>query len=99
MVDEEFDFIPNPDLNKIFVPDYMAYRQTLLPSKGMYAIITEIAWRSTADNKQYAYFTSKVFLSAGEQTKVVFEPVNHVIEKKANSRNRWLHGFWDGLTS
>jgi DNA-binding transcriptional regulator YhcF (GntR family) len=57
-------------------------------TSNVYAINTEIAWRSTADNKQYAYFTSKVFLSAGEQTKVVSEPVNHVIKKRSNSRNR-----------
>ena len=43
MVDEEFDSIPNPDLNESFVPDYMACRQTLLPSKGNHDTLNRVA--------------------------------------------------------
>lgn len=57
-------------------------------TSNVYAINSEIAWKSTADNKQYAYFTSKVFLAASEQSKFVTKPVSHVAKKKVNSRQR-----------
>ncbi len=57
-------------------------------TSNVYAINSEIAWKSSAENKQYAYFTSKVFLTASEQSKFVTKPVSHVVKKKASSRGR-----------
>ncbi len=57
-------------------------------TSNVYAINSEIAWKSSAENKQYAYFTSKVFLTANEQSKFVTKPVSHIVKKRASLRGR-----------
>jgi|GEM_PF-6958407 len=43
MIDVESSYIPDPDLNEILVPDYVARRQTLLPSEGNHDTLNRVS--------------------------------------------------------
>lgn len=55
---------------------------------NVYAINEQIAWKDVAENKKFAHFSAKVFLSANEQPQFQTKLVGHAVEKKPTRRNR-----------
>lgn len=59
---------------------------------NIYAINSELAWKSDANSKRYAHFTAKVYISASEQenNKALFrtELIGHSIKKIAKKRKK-----------
>lgn len=55
---------------------------------NVYTINTEIAWKSSAEKKQYAHFTAKVFLARSEQSQYKTQYVGHAVKKKSSGRRK-----------
>lgn len=55
---------------------------------NVYAINEQVAWKDIAENKKFAHFSAKVFLSANEQPKFQTKLVGHVVKKRPNRQSR-----------
>ena len=55
---------------------------------NVYAINSQIAWKTSADKKQFAHFSAKVYITKSEQTQFKTDLVGHAVKKKAGSRKR-----------
>lgn len=55
---------------------------------NVYMINTEIAWKDSADKKQYAHFSAKVYMTKSEQSQFKTELRGHAVKKKPSTRKR-----------